>query len=167
MSGFTIDDIPHKSPQASQMTRTQKVRLPIHLRPLLIMVDGNRTVRELLAMGIRGVSIESFDELHELGLIDEPSGEYLRQVDVKVTPRHRGHSRGAGAGRVGLSEARFAVIDLLLDVSTQNFAARPWIERMEKVQTLDDLRLRIRELCASEFARSNTALQDALVKIVT
>lgn len=167
MSGFAIDDIPHKSPQASHMTRLEKVRLPIHLRPLLIMVDGNRTVRELLAMGIRGVSIESFDELHELGLIDEPSGPYLKQVDVKVAARSQRQSRGAGAGRMGLSEARFAVIDLLLDTSTQNFAARPWIERMEKARTLDELRLQIRELCASDFARSDTALQEALVKVVT
>lgn len=165
MSGFSIDDIPHKAPQASEMTRTQRIRLPIHLRPLLIMVDGRRSVRDLLALGIRGVSIESFDELHSLGLIDEPSGRYLKQVDVMVDPAKE--RRSGRRGELGLSEARFGVIDLLLDLSTQNFAARPWIEKMERVETLDELRLKVRDLCGSELASGNSALQEALVRIVT
>ena len=49
MSAFTPDDIPAK------VGGPMPHELPIQLRQLLVMVNGTRSVRELLSMGLRGV----------------------------------------------------------------------------------------------------------------
>ena len=52
------------------------------------MVNGTRSVRELLSMGLRGVEPASFEVLAELGLIHRPgaAGEFTDALGEKLQP---------------------------------------------------------------------------------
>lgn len=165
MSGYRLDDVPHKAPRASEMSRAQKMGMPVHLRPLFIMIDGKRTIRELLEMNIRGVSIESFDELRDIGMIDPPGRPYLKSMDIMVDPRQQNVNTGTSAAK-GLSEVRFDVIDLLLDASSKDFGARKWVDRIERASSVDQLRELVRSLCADDWVHSNPGMQDKLLRAV-
>ena len=96
MSAFTPDDIPAK------VGGPMPHELPIQLRQLLYMVNGTRSVRELLSMGLRGVEPASFDVLAELGLIHRPGAagppRFVRQRRrPRQQPRCRRPPRRAGA----------------------------------------------------------------------
>ena len=68
MTAFGPDHIPAKAAGAPDPHR-----LPIQLRQLLVMINGARSVRELLNLGLHGVQAASFELLAELGYI-QPAG---------------------------------------------------------------------------------------------
>lgn len=159
MSGFGPDDVPVKTALAADTRGTHGLNLPAHLRPLLIMIDGRRTVRDLVSMGMRNVTPASFDELYAFGLIEGSSASPAR-----FHPTVPAASIAAAAPRKGLSEARFAVIDALLDVSTRDFSARPWVERMENARSIEQLNAEVQACCASALAAKHAGLADRLRK---
>lgn len=159
MNGYGPDDIPVKTTLAADHRATHALHLPPHLRPLLVMIDGHRTTSELVALGLRNVTLGSFDELYALGLIEGGSGSPSR-----FHPTMPAESIAAAAPRKGLSEARFAVIDALLDVSTRDFAARPWIERMENARSIEQLAAEVEACRKSPLMAKHPGLADRLLK---
>ena len=157
MSAFTPDDIPAK------VGGPMPHELPIQLRQLLVMVNGTRSVRELLSMGLRGVEPASFEVLAELGLIHRP-GAAAATVRAPAPPPAPAAPVQAPAAprRRGLSEVRFAVIDVLLDLSTQDFAARPWVERMENARTIEALAAEVEGFIQSPLGAKSPALHAPL-----
>ena len=61
---------------------------------------------------------------------------------------------------------RFAVIDALLDVSTRDFAARPWVERMETAASVEKLRAEVHELLRSPLVSKHPQLVSMLQRAV-
>lgn len=159
MSGYALDEVPVKTALAADHRATHALHLPPHLRPLLVMIDGQRTVRELLSLGLRNVVATSFDELYEFGLIEGGSGSPTRFHHTMPTA-----SIAAAAPKKGLSEIRFAVIDALLDVSTRDFAARPWVERMENARTVEQLMAEVQALRKTPLVAQHPGLEERLRK---
>jgi hypothetical protein len=157
MSGFSQGDIPVKTGYAAEHRGTSGINIPLHLRPLLVMIDGRRTVRDLLALGLRNVSVDSFDELYAFGVIEGGSESPSRFHESIPSA-----AMAAMAPKKGLSEARFLVIDTLLDISTQDFQVRPWVERMENARTLEILAHEVQAFIVSPLGAKKPALHAAL-----
>ena len=54
------------------------------------------------------------------------------------------------------------VIDVLLDLSTQDFAARPWVERMENARTIEALAAEVEGFIQSPLGAKSPALHAPL-----
>ena len=109
---FELDDIPIKTVQAASQQGTVGMQLSAHLRQLLVMINGQRTVAQLLALGIKGVTLDSFAELCQHGSIQNPQSTSTTLPFLASSKR-------------GFSELRFEVIDLFLDVGTRDLAVNP------------------------------------------
>lgn len=156
MSEYGPNDIPLKTAVGASLKDATTARLPANLYQLLVMINGTRSVRELLHLGIGGTSIDSFDELYRLRLIEgAKSSTSRRPLPIEVTARPI-------PSRKGLAEARFAVLDILLDLSEKDFGARPWIEKIEQVADLARLSAEVEAFCASPFGRKHPNVHDAL-----
>ncbi|MBL8254466.1 MAG: hypothetical protein JNJ76_12800 [Candidatus Competibacter sp.] len=163
MSGYSPDDVPVKTAFGAAQQNSKAMKLSSQLRMLLVMVNGVRTVRELLRIGINGIDVTSFDELYELNLIEGSSRHSPRRSD-HPTPSEQ---LAATAPKKGLSELRFAVIDILLDLSEKDFGARPWVDKIEQVQSIARLSAEVEALCASPFGRKYPDTHNALRRAAT
>lgn len=63
--------VPVKSAAGLQVLKDRSVALSPRQRAAFILVDGKRSVQELLAHAAGAVSAEDIDRLFELGLVDE------------------------------------------------------------------------------------------------
>ncbi|MGB4945930.1 MAG: hypothetical protein WBQ05_01825 [Candidatus Competibacter denitrificans] len=61
MSEYKPNDIPVRTAFGAAQNNTAKTNIPANLYQLLVMINGVRTVNDLLRLGIRGVDIDSFD----------------------------------------------------------------------------------------------------------
>ena len=118
------------------------------------MINGVRTVNDLVRLGIRGIDVESFDKLHQLRLIEAPK-EATAQNAPPAAP-------SSNAPKKGLSELRFAVLDILLDISEKDFGVRPWIEKIEQVDSPARLVGEVEAFCSSAFGRKYPNVHGAL-----
>lgn len=163
MSGYSPDDVPVKTAFGTAQQNANTVKISPQLRMLLVMINGVRTIRELMRIGINGIDVTSFDELYELKLIEGTS---------RHSPRLSGQPSPSGelaptAPKKGLSELRFAVIDILLDLSEKDFGARPWVDKIEQVQSIARLSAEVEALCASPFGRKHPDTHNALRRAAT
>ncbi|MCB1777902.1 MAG: hypothetical protein KDI50_10740 [Candidatus Competibacteraceae bacterium] len=125
--------------------------VPVNLRQLLVMINGVRTVSDLLKVGISGVDLVSFDTLHELGMIEGPRNA----ANSRLPPP-------ALASKKGLSEARFAVLDILLDIGEKDLGVRPWVEKIEQADSMARLLNEIEAFCVSPFGRKYSSMHNML-----
>ncbi|QTD45704.1 hypothetical protein [Ottowia testudinis] len=161
MRPFTPDDVPAK------IGGPMPHELPIQLRQLLVMVNGSRSVRELLSMGLRGVELASFDMLSQRGLIHRASaGAPPVRAAMPAPAQTAAPPQAAAPRRRGLSEARFAAIDVLLDLSTQDFAARPWVERMENARSVEALMVEVEAFLQSPLGAKHPGLHATLRRVL-
>lgn len=149
MSQFAPGDVPVKTAFGAAKKDAAAANIPPHLYQLLILVNGSRTVEALLRFGISGVDLSSFDTLHQLKLIEHSAGSLAKKAVVSPSGK-------------GLSEARFAVLDILLDISEKDLGVRPWIEKIERVDNLARLSAEIEAFCASPFGRKYLQLHNTL-----
>lgn len=148
MITFSLDDRPVKAADHPPVSM-----LPIQLRQLVIMINGQRSVRELLSLGLHGVELMSFDLLSELGFIHSPGARGGPPASARGVDNDDHLAPAPRQPRAkGLSEARFAVVDLLLDVSMRDLSAQVWVDRMESARTIELLRAEVEELCRSKLA---------------
>lgn len=154
MSRYTPNDIPVKTAFGASQNNAATTNIPSPLYQLLIMINGVRTVNDLVRLGIRGIDVESFDQLHQLRLIEAPK-DATAQNAPSVAP-------SANAPKKGLSELRFAVLDILLDISEKDFGVRPWIEKIEQVDSPARLASEVEAFCISAFGRKYPNVHGAL-----
>ena len=157
MSDYTLSDVPIKTPLGAAQKDAVTARLPPNLHQLLVLVNGSRTVAELLRFGVPNVSLESFDALYQRQFIEKGRGGISL---VSAT-------EAAAGVRKGLAEARFAVLDKLLDLSEHDFGARPWIERIEKADSFGRLAAEVEAFCLSPFGRKHFAIHATLRQAAT
>ena len=149
MSGYSPDDVPVKTAFGTAQQNANTVKISPQLRMLLVMING--------------IDLTSFDELYELKLIEGSSRHSPRCLD-HPTPSEQ---LATTAPRKGLSELRFAVIDILLDLSEKDFGARPWVDKIEQVQSIARLSAEVEALCASPFGRKHPDTHNALRRAAT
>ncbi|CDI04413.1 hypothetical protein BN873_980014 [Candidatus Competibacter denitrificans Run_A_D11] len=154
MSGYKPSDIPVKTTFGAAQNNAAKTNIPPNLYQLLIMINGVRSVNDLLRLGIREVDIDSFDMLYQLKLIEAPKNATVQNLP----PTHPSST----TSKKGLAEVRFAVLDILLDISEKDFGVRPWIEKIEQVDSLARLASEVDAFCASAFGRKYPNVHDAL-----
>lgn len=83
---MNLDDIYSKTEKGAQELKTRQMNLPVQLRSVLIMVDGQHTVAQVLARAhALTVTTDVFVQLEKLGLIE-------RRFGARAAPE------GAGTG---------------------------------------------------------------------
>jgi hypothetical protein len=157
MSSYTLNDIPIKTAFGADLKAVTDAKLPSNLYQLLVVVNGSRSVADLLRFGIRGVDIDSFAQLEKLQFITRASSSVSAMASVAMKP----------ASTKGLAEARFAVLDLLLDLSERDFGVRPWIDKIEKVHSIAGLLAQIDAFCASPLGQKYSEIHPALKRAAT
>lgn len=161
MSGYTLNDIPVKTTFGAAQKNADSLKISPNLYQLLKLVNGVRTVRDLLRLGIAGTDIMSFDRLCQLKLIEPAKNSSTNQPalareNTQRLPNQTSlPSSNSSVPPKGLSEIRFAVIDILLDLSAKDFGARPWVERMERASGIAQLSAEVETFCASPFGRKH------------
>ncbi|MGB2680163.1 MAG: hypothetical protein WBE39_02490 [Candidatus Competibacter sp.] len=169
MSGYTLDDVPIKTAFGAAQKTPDLANIPPNLYRLLTLVNGVRSVRDLLHLGIAGINIASFDELRQRKLIETaqgfsgarslpPAAGFEQVSKAQIQPSAPPKS----INKKGLAEMRFAVIDILLDLSSKDFGARPWIEKMERANSIAQLFLEVDAFCASPFGREHADTRNLL-----
>lgn len=146
---FGMDDIPLKTEFGLQLIHEpqnfKQTQLDVYLRRLLIFVDGEASVRQLMDKGLPQVDLDSIHRLAQLGLI-------ARKQEVLSVPV-------ASRRIVDFASARFDVLDLMLDLSMQDFAARPWIDQFERAADLSILKQTLDQFFQSAVGQKNLHLQ--------
>lgn len=72
---MNLDDIYSKTERGLAELRTRQMNLPVQLRSVLIMIDGQRTVAQTLARAqALAVGPDVFEQLEKLGLIERRFG---------------------------------------------------------------------------------------------
>lgn len=153
MNSYALDDIPFKTALGADLKAVADAKLPSNLYQLLVLVNGSRSVADLLRFGIRGVDIDCFEQLEKRQFIKRTSSVGDQTSPVAITP---------SAPKKGLSEARFAVLDLLLDLSEKDFGVRPWIDKIEKLNSIQSLSAEIDAFCASPLGQKYPGFHQAL-----
>lgn len=151
MSAYTLNDIPLKTALGMAQKNPAGAGLSHNLYQLLVLVNGTRTVAELLRLGVPDVSLAAFDTLHQRKFIEGGSGGVVQS-----------RAPAGSVSQKGLAEARFAVLDLLLDLSEQDFGARPWVDRIEQVDSLGRLSAEVEAFCLSPCGRKHATIHGAL-----
>lgn len=158
---LTLDDVPVKTPIGMQYTLSPKkfpdIEISSLLRRLLIIVDGRRSVQDLLNSGLSGADIHSVQLLLLHGLIAPRDVRPVSapQVTAKVATANTASQPAAAAPPIikrSFSSVRFDVLDLLLNLSMQDFSVRQWVARFEQVKNHDELWQLAQQFCGSEFA---------------
>ncbi len=149
---FELDDIPIKTVQAASQQGTVGMQLSAHLRQLLVMINGQRTVAQLLALGIKGVTLDSFAELCQHGSIQNPQSTSTTLPFLASSKR-------------GFSELRFEVIDLFLDVGTRDLAVNPWVDKMENTRSIDELLRAVGDFFNTPTGKKHPELYEKLRKV--
>lgn len=161
---LTLDDIPVKTPIGMQYTVSPKnfphIEVSSLLRRLLIIVDGRRSVQDLLESGLAGADIQSVQQLLAHGLI-APRDYKPKAVPVapaaKVSASMQGSDTGTAAplfskSRRSFSSLRFDVLDLLLNLSMQDFSAKQWVAQFEQAGNQEELLQLAQQFCQSALA---------------
>lgn len=162
---LTLDDVPVKTPIGMQYTLSPKkfpdIEISSLLRRLLIIVDGRRSVQDLLNSGLSGADIHSVQQLLLHGLIAPRDVHPVSapQVTAKVATADTASQPAAAPPIIkrSFSSVRFDVLDLLLNLSMQDFSVRQWVGRFEQVKNHDELLQLAQQFCASEFALKHPA----------
>lgn len=154
MSEYKPNDIPVKTAFGAAQNNVAKTNISPNLYQLLAMINGVRTVSDLLRLGIRGVDIDTFDMLYQLKLIEAPKGAVIQELPLA--------NRTSTGSKKGLSELRFAVLDILLDISEKDFGVRPWIEKIEQADSLARLAGEVDAFCTSAFGQKYPNVHGAL-----
>lgn len=164
---FVINSIPKKTSKGSmlivQPRRFLDIKLSVQLRRLLILVDGSKSVPELLGKGITGVSEELFDTLLSYGLIDFPSSDaaamsvgYTQEMSAIVS---------SGTDK-NFTTIRYVLLDALIDLSMKDFAVRPWIDRFESAVSVAHLQDLVAEFAMSKEGRMYDQAASELEQLV-
>ena len=84
---MNLDDIYSKTARGLEELRTRQMNLPVQLRSVLIMIDGQRTVAQTLARAqALAVGPDVFEQLEKLALIERRFGaRSTAEADVAVT----------------------------------------------------------------------------------
>lgn len=145
---FAMDDIPLKTEFGLLLIHEpqnfKQTQLDVYLRRLLIFVDGEASVQQLMDKGLPQVDLDSIHRLAQLGLI-------ARKQAVLSLPASR--------RVVDFASARFDILDLMLDLSMQDFAVRPWIDRFERVADLSILKQTLEQFLQSAVGQKHLHLQ--------
>jgi len=145
---FAMDDIPLKTEFGLLLIHEpqnfKQTQLDVYLRRLLIFVDGETSVQQLIDKGLPQVDLDSIHRLAQLGLI-------ARKQTVLSVPASR--------RVVDFASARFDILDLMLDLSMQDFAVRPWIDRFERVADLSTLKQTLEQFLQSAVGQKHQHLQ--------
>lgn len=145
---FGMDDIPLKTefglllihePQSFKQTQ-----LDVYLRRLLIFVDGEASVRQLMDKRLPQVDLSAIQKLAQLGLIARKQDELSTPVSRRV---------------VDFASVRFDILDVLLDLSMQDFAVRPWIDRFEQATDLSLLEHTLEQFLHSAVGQKHAHLK--------
>ncbi len=155
---LALDDVPIKTPVGMQYTLSPKsfpaIEISSLLRRLLIIVDGRRSVQDLLNSGLSGADIHSVQQLLVHGLIAprdfQPASAPPAMV-AKTATQPVGTT--LPVNKRSFSALRFDVLDLLLNLSMQDFSARQWVARFEQVKNHEALLQLAQQFCESEFAK--------------
>lgn len=170
---LTLDDIPVKTPVGMQYTVSPKnfphIEVSSLLRRLLIIVDGRRSVQDLLNSGLSGADIQSVQQLLAHGLIAPRDYQLHRMpvpaASVAASTEAVPVSSAAPASlksRRSFSALRFDVLDLLLNLSMQDFSAKQWVAQFEQVKTQEALLQLAQLFCQSALAQRYPAVVQQL-----
>lgn len=136
-------------------------KIDMKLRQLMILIDGNRTVGELLEKSLYKLDTQAFEELYHAGMIEidgftprptgEPSLDIAPPVTISepVTPAPTVAPTTTSSMQPSLSQLRFQALDILLDLSMEDFSIRPWIDTFEKANTVEELVALIQQFVSS------------------
>ncbi len=87
---MNLDDIYSKTERGVEELRTRQMNLPMQLRSILIMVDGQRTVAQTLARAqAMSVGPDVFQQLEKLGLIERRFGARSNAESASEAPAVR------------------------------------------------------------------------------
>ncbi|MEC7119214.1 MAG: hypothetical protein VXW65_04840 [Pseudomonadota bacterium] len=143
---LAMNDVPFKTEFGLLLIRDpqqfQQTQLDICLRRLLIFVDGQTSVAELLAKGLPQIGLRSMEHLLDLGLISYHMPSEVSTAETSVD----------------FVSARFDILDLILDLSLQDFAARPWVEVIEQTTDLETLAHAVGRVMNSDLAKKHPTL---------
>ncbi len=158
------------------------IKLPIQVRRLLILVNGQRTQSELLAKGLNRLDEDAFDQLKTAGLIaliDAPHATVSAIADIPLPRLSNTVAASAQASTgattqlnvaalnaAGFSRVRFAVLDKLLDLSLKDFSMRSWVERFEKTHNLTQLVQVVNEFIASNDGKKHATFSQELITLL-
>ena len=92
--------------------------------------------------------------LYQLKLIEAPKSATVQNL----LPTHPSST----TSKKGLAEVRFAVLDILLDISEKDFCVRPWIEKIEQVDSLARLAGEVEAFCTSAFGKKYSNMHGVL-----
>lgn len=85
---MNLDDIYSKTEKGGQELKNRQMNLPVQLRSVLIMVDGQHTVAQTLARAhALAVGPDVFEQLEKLGLIERRFGARSDDETDTAAPR--------------------------------------------------------------------------------
>lgn len=178
--------IPHKTAYGTKViqhpTLEERKKLDLKLRQLLILVDGQKDIANLLASSVFDFDIQAFEMLYQQGYIAfendegtqttppattsaqtpaptssdnflrEKTQEHLRKITPAVVP---------ATTKGDFSKTRFDCLDIMLDLSMEDFSVRPWIDKFEATKDLIQLERVVLEFAKSPLgqAHSNVVMQ--------
>lgn len=129
-------------------TLSQRKALDSRLRQLLILIDGHRTVAEL-STTMTGIDNDAFETLIAMGLVDYED-DYQQLDDIAFV-----QSTLSFNAHADLSSVRFKVLDIMLDLSMQDFSIRPWIDAFEQANNVEAVANLVQDFCVSEEGRKH------------
>lgn len=156
---LALDDIPVRTAIGMQYTISPKsfphIEVSSLLRRLLIIVDGRRSVQDLLNSGLSGADIHCVQQLLIYGLI--APRDYKARTAQSAVPSLQAATAPAAVSvpvknRRSFSAVRFDVLDLLLNLSMQDFSAKQWVAQFEQVRNHEALVQLAQSFCQSELA---------------
>lgn len=143
------ESIPAKTDAGIKQLTQKTIGLPIRIRQLFVLINGKKSVGELLRLGFSDLDISVFQELLNSDLIyfPEESGRKEQQNSLE-------------AG-IGFSECRYDVIEVLLD--HLGVASRDIIVKVELTKNMSELKNLVNELLGTTTLRLDTKIKNALL----
>jgi hypothetical protein len=142
-----LDDIYSKTPRGLEELRTRQMNLPMQLRSVLIMIDGQRTVAQTLARAqAMSVGPDVFEQLEKLGLIERRFGARSGTAQADEAPAARSQD----------DVQRFLTLQKAMnDAISQNLGLRGYglMLRLQRASNLRDLHDLLPDLAQSLVKR--------------